>query len=56
MLRRLNHHVHVLAVVLHGQQFGSSRQIVVPQIVMDRLEMPQPLSGARVQRDDRIGE
>src|SRR5438132_13415009 len=37
-----------------GQKFWSRRQIVVPKVVMDRLEMPEPLSGFRVERDKAV--
>ena len=36
--------------------FGAGGQIVIPQIVMDRLEMPQPFSRAGIQRHDAVAE
>ena len=33
--------------------FGACGQVVVPQIVVHQLVMPEPLAGARVERDER---
>src|SRR5215471_13574027 len=41
--------IHTLAIVLHREEFGSAGEIVVPEIVMHDLEMPQPLARARIQ-------
>ena len=49
-------HIHVAAVMFYSEQFRRYREIVVPQIVMDHLEVPQALAGARIQRQQRIGK
>ena len=55
-LSGLRHHVHILSIVLDGEQFRRDRKIIIPQIVMDQLKVPQPLASARVQREQRIPE
>ena len=44
------------AVVHDGQQLRCRRQVVVPQIVVDRLEVPEPLAAARVEREQAVAE
>ena len=44
------------AVVADGRQLRRGRVVVVPQVVMHHLEMPQPLAGARVEREQRSAE
>ncbi len=55
-LGRLRHDVDRLTVVLHREQLRRGGQIVIPQVMMHRLKMPQPFSGARVQRQQAISE
>ena len=45
-----------LSVVAHGEQLGRRREVVVPQIVVDRLEVPRPLAGARIERKQAVAE
>ena len=56
LLRRLRDGVYLLAVLAHGDELRRGGQIVIPQIVMDRLEMPQALAGARVEREQAVAE
>ena len=46
----------VLAVAPDGRELRRRRVVVVPQIVVHHLEVPQPFSGARVQRQQRRAE
>ena len=55
-LRGLRDDVDRLAVVLHGQQLRTGDEIVVPQIVMQQLVMPEALAGAQVEREQRVAE
>ena len=48
--------VDAAAVVPDGHQLRRRDVVEIPQIVMDRLEMPQPLARARVEREQAIGE
>src|SRR5439155_17323167 len=48
--------VELLAVVPHGEQLRRGRQIVIPEIVVDDLEMPEALAGAEVEGEKRIAE
>src|SRR5687768_7192875 len=45
-----------LAVVLHRQQLRRGRIVVVPQIMMDDLEMPQPLARSCVEGEQAVAE
>src|SRR6185295_8732641 len=56
LLRRLSDDVDVAAIVPHGQKLWSRRQVVVPHIVMDGLEMPQALARLRIQRNQAVAE
>ena len=42
--------------MIHGQQNGRARQILVEQIVMHDLEMPEPLARRGVQREHAVRE
>ena len=55
MLARLRHDVDIAAVVPDRQQLRRGRQVVVPQVVMHGLEVPDPLAGLRVERDHAVG-
>ena len=39
----------------HGHQIGGCRQVAVPEIVMNKLKMPEPLAGLGIQRQQAIG-
>ena len=55
-LGRLRDDVDALAVVLHGEQLRAGDEVVVPEVVMDGLEVPQALAGARVEREQAVAE
>src|SRR5436190_10998730 len=40
----------------HGDQLGRGYVVEVPQIMMNGLEMPEPLAGTRVKGEDAVGE
>ena len=52
----LSDNIDHLSVVPHRQQLGSGRGIVIPQIVMHRLKMPEPFAGAQIEREQAIAE
>src|SRR5690606_5488850 len=56
VLRRLRDDVDASAVSFDRQKLWGLRQVVVPEIVMHQLLVPEPLAGAGVQRDERIAE
>ena len=45
-----------LPFVFHRQQLRPGDEIVVPQIVMQQLVVPQPLAGAKIEREQRVAE
>jgi hypothetical protein len=52
----LGYDVYVFSVLLDGSELGSSGLIVVPKVVVNHLEVPDALAGARVEREDAIAE
>src|SRR5215472_2038470 len=52
----LGHDIYVLPVLLDGGELRRSSLIVVPEIMVNHLEMPNALAGARVEREDTIAE
>jgi hypothetical protein len=50
----LRYDVDHLAIVADGQKHRSSRIVVVPNVVVDHLEVPDQLSGARVERNQAV--
>ncbi len=48
--------VHVLSIVLNREQFGCGSGVVIPQIVMHELEVPQALAGPRVKSEQAIAK
>ena len=56
VFRCLRHGVDRLAVPLDRHEHGRRREVVVPEIVVNRLEVPDPLPGGGVHRDHRVGE
>ena len=48
--------VHVLAVVTHGHELRRRDVVEVPQVVVNRLEVPEALAGPDVEREDAVGE
>ena len=54
-LGRLGDGRHHPAVARHVHQHRLRRQVVVPQVVMHRLERPHERAGGAAQRDHRIG-
>ena len=55
-LRHLRDGVDLLAVVRDRDQVGIDRQIVVPQVVMQRLKVPDALARPGVESDRAVGE
>ena len=53
-LRRLQDRGHVLAAAPDRGEGGGRRIVVVPEVVMDGLEMPGDLAGRSLERDDRV--
>ena len=43
-------------VARHGDQCRRGGEVPVPQVVLYRLEMPETLSGFRIEREQRVGE
>jgi hypothetical protein len=56
VLRRLRDGRDLLAVRTDREELGRVRQIVVPQIVVHGLEVPEAFSGPGIERDDAVGE
>ena len=55
-LADLRDDVHRLAVVLHREQLGAGGRIVIPQIVMHELKMPEAFAGVKVEREQAVAE
>src|SRR5690242_19040547 len=55
-LTSLSYYVHRLAVMLNGYQLRRRIQIVIPEVVMDILKMPDAFDGPCVQREQTIAE
>src|SRR5260370_25402327 len=56
LLADLRHGVDGLAVVMHGEEFRGGGVVVVPNVVVDELEMPEALAGAGVEREEAVAE
>src|SRR5207248_4533964 len=56
VLRRLRDDVDIAPALADGQQLRRLGQVVVPQIVMHQLVMPDAFAGARVERHERVAE
>src|SRR5690606_12232002 len=56
VLRRLRDDVDAPAFVRNGQELRRGREVVVPEIVMHGLEVPEPLARAHVERDETVAE
>ena len=52
----LRDHVHRLAVVAYGEQLGAGGEVVIPEIVVDGLKMPEAFAGARIEREKAVAE
>ncbi len=55
LLRGLGDGVYLLAVGANRDQRGWRREVAVPDIVMDALEVPDSLAGVRVERQQSVG-
>ena len=55
-LARVRDGVDLPAVVPHGDELRRRDVVEVPEVVMDGLEVPQPLAGLRVEREQAVGE
>ncbi len=53
-LRRLCNDIDHLPVVLHSEKLRRSRRVIIPEIVMHQLVMPQTLARARIERQQTI--
>ena len=56
VLRALRDGVDFFSAVGYGEEQRRARQILVEQIVVDHLEMPEPLASGGVERDEGVGE
>src|SRR6516164_3594904 len=56
LLRRLRDHVGIAAALPDRQQLRRLGQVVVPQIVMHQLVMPDAFAGACVERHERVAK
>src|SRR6185312_17302865 len=56
LFARLRHGIDHLAVVAHSDQFRGGRHVVIPDVVVDHLEMPQPLSGSGIEGEQTIAK
>ena len=56
LLGDLRDRLDALAVDGDVDQVGRGRQVVVPQAVMDDLEVPDPLAGRHVEADEAFAE
>ena len=56
LLAGLRDDVDLLAVVADGEELGRGREVVVPEVVVHHLEMPEPLAGAGIEREQAIAE
>src|SRR5215510_1034791 len=52
----LRNSVAPMTVVLHGNEIGINRQVVIPEIVAQCLKMPKAASGSGIQTDGAIGK
>src|SRR6185312_6921006 len=55
-LGALRHGLDRFAIVFDREEFRGDWQVVVPEVVVNDLEMPEALAGARVERQQRIAE
>ena len=55
-LARVSDRVDVAAVLTHRDELRRRHVVEIPQVVMDRLEVPESLARPRVERDDAVGE
>ena len=55
-LAGLRHDLDRFAVVPHGQQLRRGRVVVIPEIVVNDLEVPQPFARTRVEREQAIAK
>ena len=52
----LRHCIHRFALVLQRQEIGRRGQIPVPDIVVDKLKVPEPPARSGIQRQQAVGE
>src|SRR6476646_2468046 len=52
----LGHSIDAFTLMFDGHQGGLAWQVIIPQIMVDRLEMPHPFAGVRSQSQDAISE
>ena len=56
VLGDLRHRRHAAATARDGDEIRRRREIPVPDVVLDALEMPHALAGARVEREHAVGK
>jgi hypothetical protein len=56
MLGGLRNGFDFFAVMINGQQFRRLRDIQIPQVVVNGLEMPDALASARVESQQAVAE
>src|SRR5262249_1235854 len=56
LLTDLRHRIDRFAVMPELEQFGCGGIVIIPDIVMNHLEMPEPFAGPRVECEERIAE
>src|SRR6266567_8426202 len=56
LLRGLRDRGYIFSVALHSHEGRRCGKIAVPEVVPDTLEVPDPLTGFGVQRDQTVGE
>ena len=55
-LGHLGDRIDTRAIALHADEVGQARQIVIPKVVVDHLEMPKAFPCRSIERDHRISE
>ena len=56
MLGRLRHGIDALPVAHDSHERRWRWEIAIPDVVLDRLKMPDALAGVRIEREERVGE
>src|SRR5262249_19286762 len=55
-LRDLGHHIYFSVIMPHGEKLGSGRVVVIPNVVVDHLEIPKEFAGTGVKRKQAVAE
>ena len=54
LLGRLGHGIDDFAIAPDTEQRGGRGKIAIPDVVLDRLEMPEPLAGLCIEREKGV--